>query len=135
MTRSTSSSPVTSSISFQDDLVVESSQENSTVFKANPLPTLSTGYNNISHNRRVMKSNTYCSLLAQNRPQGDIELATEIGHGLLVEVQKLQGLLQEKNDSLTSLTLEKADCYQEIDQLRNQLKQRSDQLGKFPSPL
>ncbi|SAM03933.1 hypothetical protein [Absidia glauca] len=64
----------------------------------------------------------------QQQQQWDIDMAAEIGQSLMVEIKRMQGLLQEKNDSLSMLSLEKAEAYQKLDQLTSQLKQRSNDL-------
>lgn len=94
----------------------------------------------VPHTRRINKSKTCYSFLQhqqhqqQQQQQGDIELATAIGQDLLLEVKKMQVLLQEKTNALTSLALEKADALQEVDQLTSQLKQRSDTIGRICCP-
>lgn len=62
-------------------------------------------------------------------------MAAEIGHSLYIEIKRMQGLLQEKNDSLSVLSLEKAEAYQKLDQLTSQWKQQSNDLGKISSPV
>ncbi|KAI9357099.1 hypothetical protein BD770DRAFT_96537, partial [Pilaira anomala] len=56
----------------------------------------------------------------------DIELATEIGQGLLSEVRRMQSILQERQDSLISLETERADNQQRIDDLLKQLRYKSE---------
>jgi hypothetical protein len=72
----------------------------------------------------------------QQQQQWDIDMAAEIGQSLMIEIKRMQGLLQEKNDSLSMLSLEKVEAYQKLDQLTSQLKQRSNDLGRvsFPCP-
>lgn len=61
-----------------------------------------------------------------NTATSDIELATEIGQGLLSEVRRMQSILQERQDSLISLETERADNQQRIDDLLNQLRYKSE---------
>ncbi|GAA5805354.1 hypothetical protein HPULCUR_010870 [Helicostylum pulchrum] len=61
-----------------------------------------------------------------NNPTSDIELATEIGQGLLSEVRRMQSILQERQDSLLSLETERADNQQRIDDLLKQLRYKNE---------
>ncbi|CAG8829796.1 15310_t:CDS:1, partial [Gigaspora rosea] len=54
--------------------------------------------------------------------QKDIEFATEIGQGLLVEVRRLQALLQEKEERIKELEAEKAELERNIEQLNKTLR-------------
>ncbi|KAG0182824.1 hypothetical protein DFQ29_001990 [Apophysomyces sp. BC1021] len=49
-----------------------------------------------------------------DRRNTDIEFATEIGQGLLIEVRKMQALLQEKEEQLRALEIQKADLEQKL---------------------
>ncbi|KAG0165848.1 hypothetical protein DFQ28_005241 [Apophysomyces sp. BC1034] len=64
-------------------------------------------------------------------PVSEMALATDIAQGLLSEVKKMQGLLQQYQDSLSTLEAEKADLLQEIERLNKQLKQRQEAEEKF----
>ncbi|CAO3579215.1 unnamed protein product [Absidia cylindrospora] len=135
MTRSKSPTPSTSSASQDGQTDTKNSRPNKMhrTLSSNALPATKVDLSNkVPHTRRVTKSKTCSSFLSQSQQQGDVELATSIGHDLLLEVKKMQGLLQEKNDSLTALSLEKVDAQQEFEQLKNQLKQCSEalELGK-----
>ncbi|GAA5815007.1 hypothetical protein MFLAVUS_008511 [Mucor flavus] len=61
-----------------------------------------------------------------NNPTSDIELATEIGQGLLSEVRRMQSILQERQDSLLTLETERADNQQRIDDLLKQLRYKNE---------
>ncbi|RIB21413.1 hypothetical protein C2G38_1962461 [Gigaspora rosea] len=65
--------------------------------------------------------------------QKDIEFATEIGQGLLVEVRRLQALLQEKEERIKDLEAEKIEFERNIDQLNETLranKESEDRLNE-----
>ncbi|CAG8486179.1 22936_t:CDS:2 [Gigaspora margarita] len=54
--------------------------------------------------------------------QKDIEFATEIGQGLLVEVRRLQALVQEKEERINELEAEKIEFERNIEQLNETLR-------------
>ncbi|ORZ22259.1 meiotic cell cortex C-terminal pleckstrin homology-domain-containing protein [Absidia repens] len=58
--------------------------------------------------------------------QGDIELATGTSH----EIRRMQELLQEKNDSLATLSLENVDAQEEMNRLTNQLERSKSALER-----
>lgn len=55
-----------------------------------------------------------------------------VGHGLLSEVLKMQGLLEEYQHALTALEIEKADKQQEINKLDRLLKGKGQTEGTAP---
>ncbi|CAO3647964.1 unnamed protein product [Mucor hiemalis] len=61
----------------------------------------------------------------RNSFTSDIELATEIGQGLLSEVRRMQSVLQERQDSLSSLEIEKTENQQRISDLLQQLRYKT----------
>ncbi|CAO3590592.1 unnamed protein product [Absidia cylindrospora] len=61
-----------------------------------------------------------------DRRNTDIEFATEIGQGLLLEVRKMQTLLQEKEEQLRSLQIQKADLERAAEALTKQLRQKEE---------
>lgn len=61
-----------------------------------------------------------------NRRNPDIEFATEIGQGLLIEVRKLQTALQEKDEIIKQLELAKADNERNQETAQRHLKQRDE---------
>ncbi|GAN11403.1 hypothetical protein MAM1_0582d10965 [Mucor ambiguus] len=65
---------------------------------------------------------------ANNRKStsSDIELATEIGQGLLSEVRRMQSILQERQETLIQLEHEKTDHQQRIADLVKQLRFKSE---------
>lgn len=65
---------------------------------------------------------------ANNRKStsSDIELATEIGQGLLSEVRRMQSILQERQETLIQLEHEKADNQQRITDLIKQLRFKNE---------
>lgn len=65
---------------------------------------------------------------AQHRTN-DIELATEIGQSLLVEVRRLQALLQEKEEHVRAVERERDGMAQEVEQAMAQKKQVEDASG------
>lgn len=65
-----------------------------------------------------------------NRRNPDIEFATEIGQGLLIEVRKLQTAIQEKEETIKQLELSKADNERTCESAQRQLKQREEFEGK-----
>lgn len=60
----------------------------------------------------------------QSKPNPDINFATEIGQGLLIEVRKLQNIIQEKEETIRRLT------ENEQKDIQRQLKQREEIEGK-----
>jgi chromosome segregation ATPase len=56
----------------------------------------------------------------------DIELATEIGQGLLSEVRRMQSILQERQDTLIRLEHEKQENQHRIDDLVKQLRFKNE---------
>ncbi|OAD02557.1 hypothetical protein MUCCIDRAFT_144010, partial [Mucor lusitanicus CBS 277.49] len=65
---------------------------------------------------------------ANNRKStsSDIELATEIGQGLLSEVRRMQSVLQERQETLIQLEHEKTDHQQRIVDLIKQLRFKNE---------
>lgn len=66
-----------------------------------------------------------------NRRNPDIEFATEIGQGLLIEVRKLQTALQEKDEIIKHLEFSKADNERTYESIQRQLKQREEFEGYY----
>ncbi|CAJ0907437.1 6377_t:CDS:10 [Entrophospora sp. SA101] len=56
----------------------------------------------------------------------DIEFATEIGQGLLVEVRRLQALLQEKEERIKELETDKSELERNIELLNKQLRAKEE---------
>ncbi|CAG8580180.1 11073_t:CDS:2, partial [Racocetra fulgida] len=54
--------------------------------------------------------------------QKDIEFATEIGQGLLIEVRRLQALLQEKDERIKELEIDKSELERTIEQLNKTIR-------------
>ncbi|CAG8448840.1 12196_t:CDS:2, partial [Cetraspora pellucida] len=54
--------------------------------------------------------------------QKDIEFATEIGQGLLVEVRRLQALLQEKEERIKELEIDKSELERTTEQLNKTIR-------------
>jgi hypothetical protein len=67
-----------------------------------------------------------------DRRNNDIEFATEIGQGLLLEVRKMQSLLQEKEEQLRAMDREKAESERLAELLAKQLKQSQENEGNSP---
>lgn len=65
-----------------------------------------------------------------DRRNTDIEFATEIGQGLLMEVRKMQALVQEKDDQLKALQAQKADLERAAESMAKQLRQKEENEGK-----
>jgi hypothetical protein len=65
-----------------------------------------------------------------DRRNTDIEFATEIGQGLLLEVRKMQALLQEKEEKLRNLENQKADLERTAEAMSKQMRQREESEGK-----
>ncbi|CAO3648442.1 unnamed protein product [Mucor fragilis] len=61
-----------------------------------------------------------------NRRNPDIEFATEIGQGLLIEVRKLQVSIQEKDETIKQLELALADKERNQESSQRHLKQREE---------
>ncbi|KAG0170595.1 hypothetical protein DFQ28_001914 [Apophysomyces sp. BC1034] len=66
-----------------------------------------------------------------DRRNTDIEFATEIGQGLLLEVRKMQALLQEKEEQLRALEIQKADLERTAEAMAKQLRQREENEEKL----
>jgi hypothetical protein len=59
----------------------------------------------------------------------DIEFATEIGQGLLIEVRKLQAALQNKEEIIKQLHIVKSDDERTTEMLMKHLKQKEESEG------
>ncbi|KAI9270807.1 hypothetical protein BDA99DRAFT_329986 [Phascolomyces articulosus] len=66
-----------------------------------------------------------------DRRNTDIEFATEIGQGLLVEVRKMQAIVQEKEDQLKALQAQKADLERAAESMAKQLRQKEENEEKL----
>lgn len=66
-----------------------------------------------------------------DRRNTDIEFATEIGQGLLLEVRKMQALLQEKEEKLRTLENQKADLERTAEAMAKQMRQREENEGNI----
>lgn len=69
-----------------------------------------------------------------NRRNPDIEFATEIGQGLLIEVRKLQVNIQEKDETIKQLELALADKERNQESSQRHLKQREEVEGRTNYP-
>lgn len=72
---------------------------------------------------------------AADRRNTDIEFATEIGQGLLLEVRKMQALLQEKEEKLRTLENQKADLERAAEAMAKQMRQREENEGESLFPI
>lgn len=70
---------------------------------------------------------------AQHRTN-DIELATEIGQSLLVEVRRLQALLQERDEHLKALEKERDEKDLEVENAMQARRAGEDDVGEWPVP-
>ena len=91
----------------------------------NEIPNDSTS---IRSKKRLQKSTSLQPSMRHNN-NNDMELAAEIGQGLLSEVRKMHSLLHQKQDSLMTLEHEKVEQEHQIDALTKQLKQKTDREG------
>ncbi|ORZ10186.1 hypothetical protein BCR42DRAFT_114024, partial [Absidia repens] len=66
-----------------------------------------------------------------DRRNTDIEFATEIGQGLLIEVRKMQAILQEKEEQLRALEIQKTDLERSAEAMAKQLRQREENEEKL----
>jgi hypothetical protein len=66
--------------------------------------------------------------LDSRRSSSDIELATEIGQGLLSEIRRMQIIIQEKEDALTSERLERKQAVEELS--KQVLRYKKEMEGK-----
>lgn len=87
-----------------------------------PLPPPPTG--STPTKRRSKVPNT-------DRRNTDIEFATEIGQGLLLEVRKMQALLQEKEEKLRTLENQKADLERAAEAMAKQMRQTEENEEKL----
>ena len=74
-------------------------------------------------NNKIKRSTLNVDMRSQDGPSGIV------GHGLLSEVLKMQGLLEEYQHALTALEIEKADKQQEISRLDKLLKGKGEMEG------
>ncbi|RUP47194.1 hypothetical protein BC936DRAFT_146027, partial [Jimgerdemannia flammicorona] len=63
--------------------------------------------------------------------KSDIEFATEIGQGLLIEIRKFQNLLLEKEMQIKQLEISRVDNECDIELLTKQLREREESEGEF----
>lgn len=56
----------------------------------------------------------------------DIEFAGEVGQGLLVEVRRLQALLQEKEEKIKEFEIDKTELERVIDTLNKQIRVKEE---------
>ncbi|KAI8371744.1 uncharacterized protein BYT42DRAFT_548560 [Radiomyces spectabilis] len=82
-----------------------------------PLPPPPTG--STPTKRRSKVPNT-------DRRNTDIEFATEIGQGLLIEVRKMHALLQEKEEHLRAIEIQKADLERAAEAMAKQLRLKEE---------
>ncbi|KAI8149923.1 meiotic cell cortex C-terminal pleckstrin homology-domain-containing protein [Fennellomyces sp. T-0311] len=82
-----------------------------------------------SRKQRLLKSMSLQP--SQHKHGNDMELAAEIGQGLLSEVRKMHRLLHENRDSLMALELEKVEQQHQMDSLAKQLKQKCEREEKL----
>jgi hypothetical protein len=61
--------------------------------------------------------------------KNDIEFAAEIGQGLLVEVRRLQALLQEKEERIKELEIDRAELERSIEMLNKQIRVKEESEG------
>ncbi|KAI8334240.1 meiotic cell cortex C-terminal pleckstrin homology-domain-containing protein [Chlamydoabsidia padenii] len=61
-----------------------------------------------------------------DRRNTDIEFATEIGQGLLIEVRKMQTIIQEKEEQIRELEIQKTDLERSAETMAKQLRQREE---------
>ncbi|KAI8970085.1 hypothetical protein BDF20DRAFT_102969 [Mycotypha africana] len=87
-----------------------------------PLPPPPTGSTPTKRRSKVPTS---------DRRNTDIEFATEIGQGLLLEVRKMQALLQEKEEKLRTLEIQKADLERAAEAMAKQMRQREENEEKL----
>ncbi|KAI9491533.1 meiotic cell cortex C-terminal pleckstrin homology-domain-containing protein [Zychaea mexicana] len=81
--------------------------------------------------KRMLKSTSLQPKHSNNSNNNDMELAAEIGQGLLSEVRKMQSLLHQNQDSLMALELEKVEQEHQMDTLAKQLKQKAQREEKL----
>lgn len=67
----------------------------------------------------------------KGRRGSDIEFATEIGQGLLLEVRKMQAALHQKEQQVNQLISQKADLERDNELMVSQLRQREEVQGIF----
>lgn len=65
----------------------------------------------------------------KGRRGNDIEFATEIGQGLLLEVRKMQAALHQKEQQVNQLISQKADLERDNELMVSQLRQREEVQG------
>jgi hypothetical protein len=101
------------------------SSNGSAVSQNNPTTTLHKS-SSISKKKTLLKSSSFSAY------HGGAAAAdnTDFGHGLLSQVHKMQSLLEEYQNSLTALEIEKVDNQQEINKLDKRLKAKGETEGK-----
>ncbi|CAI2178463.1 1096_t:CDS:2 [Funneliformis geosporum] len=100
---------------------IAGSPGSSTTSMVDPIPTTATASSRPSR-REINKS--------KNR-KNDIEFAAEIGQGLLVEVRRLQALLQEKEERIKELEVDKAELERVIEMLNKQLRGKEESEERY----
>jgi hypothetical protein len=99
-----------------------------------PLPTISFSSHNSSTLLPTPVTNSTPTKRKSKVPGSgkrntDIEFATEIGQGLLIEVRKLQAALQNKEDIIKQLHMSKSDDERTTEMLMKHLKQKEESEG------
>ncbi|KAM3589008.1 hypothetical protein VKS41_001434 [Umbelopsis sp. WA50703] len=101
-----------------------------------PLPTISFSSHNSSTLLPTPVTNSTPTKRKSKVPGSgkrntDIEFATEIGQGLLIEVRKLQAALQNKEDIIKQLHMSKSDDERTTEMLMKHLKQKEESEEKY----
>ncbi|KAI8885992.1 hypothetical protein K501DRAFT_214697 [Backusella circina FSU 941] len=87
-----------------------------------PLPPPPTGSTPTKRRSRIPNA---------DRRNTDIEFATEIGQGLLLEVRKMQAMVHEKEEQLRILEAQKADLERAAEAMAKQMRQREENEEKL----
>jgi hypothetical protein len=97
----------------------------SRIFNHNSTSLLPSAINNSTPTKRRSK------VPGGNKRNSDMEFATEIGQGLLIEVRKLQAALQNKEEIIKQLHIVKSDDERTTEMLMKHLKQKEESEGRF----
>lgn len=89
---------------------------------------LYTSYSSADYSSIGVLLNNKIKRSADNTAQDDERI---VGQGLLDEILKMQGLLEEYQYALTALEIEKADQHQEINKLDKLLKGKGETEGEL----
>lgn len=124
------SDSLATSANMNSDLKLSASPSRSRLRKAFNGQEMSSAFRNRSQGQQFSKSGKGLHDLPSPARQHDIDLATEIGEGLVEEVRKLQAQLYEKDEFLKELTRSRVKQERISEELEGKLKTMLSEEGK-----